>query len=232
MSESEESLKFEQCDELPTFPYNTFYKNKKRKTSNYDLKKLVETVADKSSNTIHENNISFIGDLLGFLGSYIFCCCCSCYQTVPPEHEIIITRFGNFHLLDKSGIHYVRPLTDTYAIIPLTIQSINIPKQNVYTKEYAHMIIDGSIHYHVVDSYASVIIPDIESKLLQIIPTAVRNSFILFTLIECLTQENQITDNIKYQIELLIKGWGIQLKQVLINKFEHKTPVINVIQKS
>ena len=115
-----------------------------------------QRVNNNSSDPFYEGLVSFVGELFGCIGSYVFCCC-SPYTTVNQGHELVVTRFGRYKDTLSPGYHYLRPLTDRWYSVPKMTHVIDLPAQSILTEDNVTAIIDGSVYYKIVDSYTTTI---------------------------------------------------------------------------
>lgn len=168
------------------------------------------------SDPFYEGLVSFFGGLFGWIGSYV-CCCCAPYTTVVQGHELVVTRFGRYKETMPPGYHYLRPLTDKGYTVSKMTHVIDLPGQDVLSKDTVTAHIDGSVYYKIVDSYTCTFsITGLHSCLNQLALSALRACFANHTLQDSLEHRDRLAREIQQYMADYTRGWGIEVSSIVI----------------
>lgn len=171
---------------------------------------------NETSDKCYEGLVSCVGEIFGFLTSYI-CCFCNPYTTVNEGNEIVITRFGRYKETKGPGYHYLRPLTDAGTSVSKMIHVMDLPEQSVLTHDNVTAIIDGSVYYRINDSYkASFSITGLYQSINQLALSALRSCFALHSLQDCLQHRDILANQIRQYMDEHIGDWGIEVCSIVI----------------
>ncbi len=139
-------------------------------------------------------------------------------KIVPQATEWMLERFGRFHGILKPGLHIIVPFMDRVsAKISLREQVLDIPAQDVISKDNAMIRIDGVVFYKVFDSKkAAYAIDYLMSAITQLSITKIR------AIIGGINLDNTLSDRETINKRLLVsmnedaKPWGINVLRVEI----------------
>lgn len=173
-------------------------------------------LSERPVDTFYEGLVSFCGEILGYIGSYILCCF-NPYTTVVQGNELVVTRFGRYKETLPPGYHYLRPLTDEGYNVSKMTHVIDLPSQSILTKDNVTAIIDGSVYYNIVNSYsATFTISNLSYCLNQLALSALRSCFANHTLQDCLENRERLADEIQKYIVDHTSSWGINVSSTVI----------------
>ena len=110
------------------------------------------------------------------LVAVIFLCIVSCLKIVPQGYEYTVETFGKFSKILRPGIHGLIPIAERIGErVNMMEQVLDIPSQDVITKDNAMVRVDGVVFFEIQDAYAaSYQIHDLYSGLLNLVMTNVR----------------------------------------------------------
>ena len=107
--------------------------------------------------------------------------------------KAVILRFGSFHGVKGPGIIYVVPLIDYAKFIDMRVLTLNIPKQNVISKDNVPIEIDGVVFFKVEDAEKSIVsIQDYNFAISQYAQNSFRDVAGGLTLDEILSEREKV----------------------------------------
>src|SRR5919204_6339148 len=74
-------------------------------------------------------------------------------KTVPQGYNWTVERFGRYLTTLRPGLNFIWPIVDTIGRkINMMEQAIDIPQQDVITKDNATVAVDGLAFFQVIDA--------------------------------------------------------------------------------
>ncbi|RUM60179.1 MAG: SPFH/Band 7/PHB domain protein [Persephonella sp.] len=154
-------------------------------------------------------------------------------KVVPHKEAWIIERLGKFHKVAESGINFIFPILDTVkAKLSLKEQVLDVPKQDVITKDNVVVEVDALCYYKIIiPEKAFYNIEDLESAIEQTIQTAVRDVVGTFSLDDLLSAREEINERVKEQLDEISKEWGIIIHRVELKEINPPPDIIEAMTK-
>lgn len=175
---------------------------------------------------------------------------------VNQAEVILIERFGKYHGMLTSGIHFVIPFIDspraTYWTflkddprgrgqfryiqpverIDLRESVYDFPKQNVITKDNVTMEINALLYYQITDPKCAIYevsnLPEAIEKLTQ---TTLRNVIGSLDLDETLTSRDQINEKLRIILDEATDKWGVKVNRVELQEVNPPLDIRNAMEK-
>jgi len=136
------------------------------------------------------------------------------------EHGVVL-RLGEFQSVKGPGIIFIIPFIDNVRFVDLRVLTINIPKQQVITKDNVPSAIDAVLFFYVADAEKAVIkIQDFSFAIAQYAQASLRDVLGGLSLDEVLSERQQIQDRIAEAVEERIKEWGLHLDSIRLQDME------------
>ena len=133
----------------------------------------------------------------------------------------VLLRLGRFHSVKGPGMLYVVPFIDNIRFVDLRLLTLNIPSQQVITRDNVPAAIDGVLYFLVADAEKAVIkIQDFAFAIAQYSQAALRDVVGGLSLDELLSEREQIQKRIADVVERHIQDWGLHLDSIRLQDIE------------
>ncbi|MFZ2656747.1 MAG: SPFH domain-containing protein, partial [Victivallales bacterium] len=133
----------------------------------------------------------------------------------------IVLRIGKFMDIRGPGIMYIVPYIDNVRFVDLRILTLNIPSQQVITKDNVPAKIDGVLFFNVSDVKKAILeIQDFRFAIAQYAQATLRDVVGGLSLDELLSEREQIQKKICEVVEERVKDWGLHLDSIRLQDIE------------
>jgi regulator of protease activity HflC (stomatin/prohibitin superfamily) len=133
----------------------------------------------------------------------------------------VVLRLGKFQSIKGPGLMYIVPFVDSVRFVDLRLLTLNIPSQQVITKDNVPAAIDGVLFFLVADAEKAVIlVQDFAFAIAQYAQATLRDVVGGLSLDELLTEREQIQKRIAEVVEEHIRGWGLHIDSIRLQDIE------------
>jgi regulator of protease activity HflC (stomatin/prohibitin superfamily) len=133
----------------------------------------------------------------------------------------VVLRLGRFQCVKGPGVMYIVPFIDSVRFVDLRLLTLNIPSQQVITKDNVPASIDGVLFFLVADAEKAVIlVQDFAFAIAQYAQATLRDIVGGLSLDELLTEREQIQKRIAEVVEEHIRGWGLHMDSIRLQDIE------------
>jgi regulator of protease activity HflC (stomatin/prohibitin superfamily) len=133
----------------------------------------------------------------------------------------VVLRLGKFLTIRGPGILYIIPFIDNVRFVDLRLLTLNIPSQQVITKDNVPAAIDGVLFFLVSDPEKAVIdIQDYAFAIAQYAQATLRDVVGGLSLDELLSEREQIQQRIAEIVEQRISNWGLHMDSIRLQDIE------------
>ncbi|OJH41667.1 membrane protease subunit, stomatin/prohibitin [Cystobacter ferrugineus] len=127
----------------------------------------------------------------------------------------VILRFGRFHGLKGPGLLVVFPVADYARFVDTRLLTLDIPHQQVITRDNVPVQVDGVIFFLVQDPQRAVVtVQDYRHAISQYAQASLRDVIGSMTLDELLSERDQIQARIAQVVEERSRAWGIHVDSI------------------
>ena len=139
-------------------------------------------------------------------------------KTVPQGFNYTIERFGRYTRTLKAGLNLIVPFIDRIgAKMNMMEQVLDVPTQEIITKDNATVSVDGVTFYQVLDAArAAYEVQGLQNALLNLTMTNVRTVMGSMDLDQLLSHRDEINDRLLRVVDSAASSWGIKITRIEI----------------
>ena len=127
----------------------------------------------------------------------------------------VVLRLGKYHGLKGPGVMLIFPVMDTVRFVDTRLLTLDIPHQQVITRDNVPVRVDGVIFFQVRDSERAVItVQDYRFAVSQYAQASLRDVIGSMTLDELLSERDQIQSRIASVVESRASTWGTHIDSI------------------
>ena len=166
--------------------------------------------------------ISLLMKLFGTLGPFVIVIVVLAVFILPQAVRIlreyergVIFRLGKLQGAKGPGMIFLIPVVDKMVRMDLRVVTIDVPKQEIMTKDNVPATVDAVIYFRVVDPNAAVVKVENYLKATSLIAqTTLRSVLGQSALDELLSQRDIINQKLQEIIDKQTEPWGIKVTSV------------------
>jgi regulator of protease activity HflC (stomatin/prohibitin superfamily) len=145
----------------------------------------------------------------------------SAIQLAAQWQRGVVFRLGKYKDTRGPGLFLIIPLIDQVRMVDTRVLAVNIPKQQVITRDNVPVTIDGVLFFRVVNAAEAIImVQDYRFVVAQYAQTSLRDVIGQLTLDQLLTEREQISKAIEAHVEKDTKGWGLEVTGLRIQDID------------
>ena len=137
-------------------------------------------------------------------------------RMVPQGYEWTVERFGKYTHTMGPGLHFLMPVV--YGVgrkINMMEQVMDVPSQDVITKDNAVVKVDGVVYFQVLDAAkAAYEVATLEIAILNLVMTNIRTAIGSMDLDESLSKRDEINAKVLVAVDAATHPWGIKVNRI------------------
>ena len=137
-------------------------------------------------------------------------------RMVPQGYEWTVERFGKYTHTMTPGLHFLVPVV--YGVgrkINMMEQVMDVPSQDVITKDNAVVKVDGVVYFQVLDAAkAAYEVATLEIAILNLVMTNIRTAIGSMDLDESLSKRDEINAKVLVAVDQATHPWGLKVNRI------------------
>jgi len=145
----------------------------------------------------------------------------SAIRLAAQWEKAVVFRLGKFQTIKGPGLFMIIPLIDQLRMVDTRVLAVNIPKQQVITRDNVPVTIDGVLFFRVDNpAEAIIMVQDYRYMIAQYSQTSLRDVIGQLSLDQLLTEREEIAKSIEQHVEKDTKGWGLEVTGLRIQDID------------
>ena len=153
-------------------------------------------------------------------------------KIVRPYQKALIERLGKYQRTADSGLTVIIPFMENIAKVDMREQVVDVPPQDVITKDNVVVQVDAVVYYEVTDPIkVKYNVTDFYIAATKLAQTNLRNLIGDLALDESLTSRETINSKLRHVLDDATDKWGARVTRVELQRIEPPVDVTEAMHR-
>ena len=153
-------------------------------------------------------------------------------RIIRPYEKGVVERLGKFQRICTSGLNIIVPFIERLTKVDLRENVVDVPPQEVITKDNVVVTVDAVIYYEVTDAFKVLYnIKNFWIAITKLAQTNLRNIVGDMALDETLTSRETINTTLRTILDTATDKWGTRVTRVELQRIEPPVDVVEAMHR-
>ncbi|WFO74526.1 slipin family protein [Desulfurococcaceae archaeon MEX13E-LK6-19] len=153
-------------------------------------------------------------------------------KIVREYERAVIFRLGRLLGAKGPGLFFIIPFADNFIKIDLRVTAVDVPEQQVITKDNVTVSVDAVVYYRVIDPIKAVTtVENYHYAVLMMAQTTLRDIVGSVELDDILSRREEINKKIQKILDEITDPWGIKVTAVTLKQVRLPESILRAMAK-
>jgi len=153
-------------------------------------------------------------------------------KIVRPYEKGVVERLGKYDRTAEAGLQIILPIFDRIVKVDMREQVVDVPPQQVITKDNVAVEVDAVVYYEVTDPVKVIYnVANFYMAVTKLAQTNLRNLIGDLALDESLTSRDMINGRLREILDDATDKWGVKVSRVELQRIEPPVDVTEAMHR-
>jgi len=153
-------------------------------------------------------------------------------RIIRPFEKGLVEFLGKFNRTVDSGLAFVIPIFETIRKVDMREQVLDVPPQDVITKDNVAVTVDAIIYFKVTDPFKVLYnVANFIQAAINLAQTNLRNVIGELALDETLTSREKINTQLRMVLDEATDAWGVKVTRVELRKIDPPADITQAMSR-